>query len=102
MALLDEFTKVLLDKIIKNVISCHPLVENMFKDQNNQLREEIGINNRRDFILGAVWCIILEKFVITCYLHTGRTINYEKGIEISKYVLNEISKSDRLMSMSKD
>lgn len=102
MAVLDEFTKVLLDKIIKNVISCHPLVENMFKDQNKQLKEEIGINNRRDFILGAVWCIILEKFVITSYLHTGRTINYEKGIEISKYVLNEISKSERLMSMSKD
>lgn len=102
MAVLDEFTKVLLDKIIKNVISCYPLVENMFKDQNKQLKEEIGINNRRDFILGAVWCIILEKFIITSYLHTGRTINYEKGIEISEYVLNEISKSDRLMSMSKD
>jgi len=74
----------------------------MFKDQNKELREEIGIINRRDFILGAVWCIILEKFVITCYLHTGRTINYEKGMEISKYVLNKISKSDRLMSMSKE
>ncbi|HEY7228456.1 MAG TPA: hypothetical protein VH481_10055 [Nitrososphaeraceae archaeon] len=102
MAVLDEFTKVLLDKIIKNVISCHPLVENMFKDQNKELTEEIGIINRRDFILGAVWCIILEKFVITCYLHTGKTINYEKGMEISKYVLNKISESDRLMSMKKE
>jgi len=102
MVVLDEFTKALIDKIIKNVISCHPLVENMFKDQNKELREEIGIINRRDFILGAVWCIILEKIVITCYLHTGRTINYEKGMEISKYVLNKISKSDLLMSTSKE
>ena len=87
MAALDEFTRVLLDKIINNVISCLPLIENMFKDQNKHLKEEIGIINRRDFILGAVWCIIMEKFIITCYLHTGKTINYEKGMEISEYVL---------------
>ena len=102
MAIPDEFNKVLLDKIIKNVISCLPLIENMFKDQNKHLKEEIGIMNRRDFILGAVWCIIMEKFIITCYLHTGNTINYEKGMEISEYVLSKISESDLLMSIKKE
>jgi hypothetical protein len=102
MAVLDEFTKVLLDKIINNVISCLPLIENMFKDQNKHLKEEIRITNRRDFILGAVWCIIMEKFIITCYLHTGKTINYEKGMEISEYVLSKISESDLLMSIKKE
>ena len=102
MAVLDEFTKVLLDKIINNVISCLPLIENMFKDQNKQLKEEIGIINRRDFILGAVWCIIMEKFIITCYLHTGKSINYEKGMEISEYVLSKISESNLLMSIKKE
>ena len=101
MAVLDEFTKIMLDKIINNVISCLPLIENMFKDQNKKL-EEIGIINRRDFILGAVWCIILEKYIITSYLHTGKTINYEKGMEISEYVLNKISASDLLMSIKKE
>ena len=99
MANLDEFTKSLLDKIINNVISCLPMIEKMFKDQNKQLGKDIGIVNRKDFILGAVWCIILEKYIITCYLHTGKTINYENGIEISRYVLNKISKSDDLMSI---
>jgi hypothetical protein len=99
MANLDEFAKSLLDKIINNVISCLPMIEKMFKDQNKQLGKDIGIVNRKDFILGAVWCIILEKYVITCYLHTGKTINYEKGMEISRYVLNKISKSDLLMSI---
>jgi hypothetical protein len=99
MAVLDEFTKVLLDKIINNVISCLPLIENMFKDQNKELSKDIGIANRKDFILGAVWCIILEKYIITCYLHTGKTINYENGMEISRYVLNKISKSELLMSI---
>ena len=100
MADLDEFTKLLLDKIINNVISCLPMIENMFKDQNKQLGKDIGIVNRKDFILGAVWCIILEKYIITCYLHTGKTINYENGMEISRYVLNKISKSDLLMSIN--
>ncbi|MEZ0270338.1 MAG: hypothetical protein ACAH23_09270 [Nitrososphaeraceae archaeon] len=99
MANLDEFTKLLLDKIIDNVISCLPMMENMFKDQNKELGKDIGIVNRKDFILGAVWCIILEKYIITCYLHTGKTINYENGMEISRYVLNKISKSDLLMSI---
>ncbi|MGI0030851.1 MAG: hypothetical protein ACRD80_04645, partial [Nitrososphaeraceae archaeon] len=93
MADLDEFTKLLLDKVINNVISCLPMIENMFKDQNKELGKDIGIVNRKDFILGAVWCIILEKYIITCYLHTGKTINYENGMEISRYVLNKISKS---------
>ncbi|MGE5821969.1 MAG: hypothetical protein ACM31M_05230 [Nitrososphaerota archaeon] len=100
MADLDEFTKLLLDKIINNVISCLPMIENMFKDQNKELGKDIGIVNRKDFILGAVWCIILEKYIITCYLHTGKTINYENGMEISRYVLNKISKSDHLMSIN--
>jgi hypothetical protein len=99
MADLDEFTKLLLDKIINNVISCLPMIENMFEDQNKELGKDIGIVNRKDFILGAVWCIILEKYIITCYLHTGKTINYENGMEISRYVLNKISKSDLLMSI---
>ena len=97
---LDEFTKSLLDKIINNVISCLPMIEKMFKDQNKKLGKDIGIVNRKDFILGAVWCIILEKYIITCYLHTGKTINYENGMEISRYVLNKISKSDHLMSIN--
>jgi len=100
MADLDEFTKLLLDKIINNVISCLPMIENMFKDQNKELGKDIGIVNRKNFILGAVWCIILEKYIITCYLHTGKTINYENGMEISRYVLDKISKSDLLMSIN--
>jgi len=76
------------------------MIENMFKDQNKQLGKDIGIVNKKDFILGAVWCIILEKYIITCYLHTGKTINYENGMEISRYVLNKISKSDHLMSIN--
>lgn len=75
------------------------MIENMFKDQNKQLGKEIGIVNKKDFILGAVWCIILEKYIITCYLHTGKTINYENGIDVSRYVLNKISKSELLMSI---
>jgi len=102
MASPDEFTKVLLDKIITNVISCLPLIENMFKDQNNELYKKIGITNKRDFILGAVWCIVLEKFIITSYLHTGKTINYENGVDLSKYVLDKISESNPLMSLKNE
>jgi hypothetical protein len=98
MATLDEFSKGSLDKIIDNVVSCLPLIENMFMDQNNEFRNEIGIENRRDFILGSVWCIILEKYIIANYLHSGKTINYENGLEVSRYVLDRISKSDLLMS----
>jgi hypothetical protein len=102
MASPDEFTKTLLDKIITNVISCLPLIENMFKDQNNELYKKIGITNKRDFILGAVWCIVLEKFIITSYLHTGKTINYENGVDLSKYVLDKISESNLLMSLKNE
>lgn len=102
MASPDEFTKTLLDKIITNVISCLPLIENMFKDQNNDLYKKIGITNKRDFILGAVWCIVLEKFIITSYLHTGKTINYENGVDLSKYVLDKISESNPLMSLKNE
>lgn len=98
----DDFTKVLLDKIIHNVLSCLPIIENMSIDQNEQLREQIGIVNKRDFILGAVWCIILEKFIVSCYLQTGKTLDYENGIQISRYVLNKISESDLLMSLKKE
>ena len=102
MASPDEFTKTLLAKIITNVISCLPLIENMFKDQNNDLYKKIGITNKRDFILGAVWCIVLEKFIITSYLHTGKTINYENGVDLSKYVLDKISESNPLMSLKNE
>ena len=102
MASPDEFTKTLLDKIITNVISCLPLIENMFKDQNTELYKKIGITNKRDFILGAVWCIVLEKFIITSYLHTGKTINYENGVDLSKYVLDKISESNPLMSLKNE
>ena len=102
MASPDEFTKILLDKIITNVISCLPLIENMFKDQNHDLNKKIGITKKRDFVLGAVWCIVLEKFIITSYLHTGKTINYENGIDVSKYVLEKISESNILMSIKND
>ena len=98
MTALDEFSKMSLDKIIDNVVSCLPLIENMFKDQNSDFKNKIGIENRRDFILGAVWCIILEKCIISNYLHSGKTINYESGLEVSRYVLDKISKSDLLMS----
>jgi hypothetical protein len=99
VAVLDEFSKVSLDKIIDNVVSCLPLIENMFKDQNGEFKNKIGIENRRDFILGAVWCIILEKYIVSNYLHSGKTINYESGLEVSGYVLDKISKSDLLMSI---
>ena len=102
MASPDEFTKTLLDKIITNVISCLPLIENMFKDQNHDLNKKIGITKKKDFMLGAVWCIVLEKFIITNYLHTGKTINYEKGIDVSRYVLEKISESNLLMSIKSD
>ena len=41
----------------------------------------------RDFVLGAVWCTVLEKF-----LYTGKTITSEQGLKISEYVLDKISK----------
>ena len=99
MAVLDEFSRASLDKIIDNVLSCLPLIENMFKEQNNAFRKKIGIENRKDFILGAVWCITLEKYIIANYTHSGKTISYKNGLEASDYVLDKISKSDLLMSI---
>ena len=99
MTVLDEFGKTSLDKIIDNVLSCLPLIENMFKDQNNEFRKKIGIENKRDFVLGSVWCIILEKYIIANYTHSGKTINYESGLEASDYVLEKISRSDILMAI---
>jgi hypothetical protein len=99
MAVLDEFSRTSLDKITDNVLSCLPLIENMFKDQNNVFRKKIGVENRRDFILGAVWCIILEKYIIANYTHSGKTIGYKSGLEASDYVLDKISKSDLFMSI---
>jgi hypothetical protein len=99
MTVLDEFAKTSLDKIVDNVLSCLPLIENMFKDQNNVFRKNIGIENRRDFVLGAVWCIVLEKYIIANYTHSGKTISYDSGLQASQYVLEKISKSDLLMSI---
>ncbi|MFB5600575.1 MAG: hypothetical protein ACE5SW_10145 [Nitrososphaeraceae archaeon] len=92
----DELNKKLLDKIIQNVISCTPMIEKMFNAQTDDMKEYVNFSSRRDFIVGAVWCTILEKFLISSYLHTGKTISYEQGLEISKYVLKTISKSDMI------
>ena len=46
----------------------------------------------RDFVLGAVWCTVLEKFLVSSYLYTGKTITYEQGLKISEYVLDRMSK----------
>ena len=46
----------------------------------------------RDFVLGAVWCTVLEKFLVSSYLYTGKTITYEQSLKISEYVLDKVSK----------
>lgn len=88
----DEFTKILLDKIIQNVTSCLPVIENISKLQHEKIKERIGVTNMGDFILGAVWCTILEKFLVSSYLYTGKTITYEQSLKISEYVLDKMSK----------
>ena len=88
----DEFTKILLDKIIQNVTSCLPIIENISKVQHEKIKERTGVNNMRDFVLGAVWCTVLEKFLVSSYLYTGKTITSEQGIKMSEYVLDKISK----------
>ena len=88
----DEFTKILLDKIIQNVTSCLPIIENISKVQHEKIKERIGVDNMRDFVLGAAWCTILEKFLVSSYLYTGKTITYEQGLKISDYILDRISK----------
>ena len=88
----DEFTRILLDKLIQNVTSCLPIIENYSKVQHEKIKERIGVNNMRDFVLGAVWCTVLEKFLVSSYLYTGKTITSEQGLKISEYVLDKISK----------
>ncbi len=92
MVLEDEFTQILLDKIIQNVTSCLPIIENISKVQHENIKERTGVNNMRDFVLGALWCTVLEKFLVTSYLYTGKTITYKQGLIISEYVLDKISK----------
>mgnify|MGYP003576333770 FL=1 len=92
MVLEDEFTGLLLDKIIQNVTSCLPIIENISKIQHKKIKERTGVNNMRDFVLGAVWCTVLEKFLVSTYLYTGKTITYEQGLKISDYILDRISK----------
>jgi hypothetical protein len=92
MVLEDEFTRILLDKIIQNVISCLPLIENISNVQHEKMKERIGIDNTRDFVLGAAWCTVLEKFLVSSYLYTGKTITYEQSLKISDYVLDKMSK----------
>ena len=88
MILEDEFTKMLVDKIIQNVTSCLPIIENISKVQHEKIKESTGVTNIRDFVLGAV----LEKYLVSSYLYTGKTITYEQGLTISEYVLDKISK----------
>jgi len=92
MVLEDEFIKILLDKIIQNVISCLPIIENISKLQHEKIKERMGVDNMGDFVLGAVWCTVLEKFLVSSYLYTGKTITYEQSLKISEYVLDKMSK----------
>ena len=92
MVLEDEFTSILLDKVIQNVISCLPIIENISKVQHQKIKESTGVTNMRDFVLGAVWCTVLEKFLVSSYLYTGKTITYEQSLIISEYVLDKMSK----------
>ncbi|MDW3626469.1 MAG: hypothetical protein QOK72_07485 [Nitrososphaeraceae archaeon] len=46
----------------------------------------------RDFVLGAAWCTVLEKFLVSSYLYTGKTITYQQSLIISEYVLDKMSK----------
>ena len=61
MVLEDEFTRILLDKIIQNVISCLPIIENISKVQHKKIEERIGVDNMRDFVLGAASSTIPRK-----------------------------------------
>ena len=92
MVLEDEFTRILLDKVIQNVISCLPIIENISKVQHKKIEERIGVDNMRDFVLGAAWLLVLEKFLVSSYLYTGKTITYEQSLIISEYVLDKMSK----------
>ena len=74
MILEDEFTKMLVDKIIQNVTSCLPIIENMSKVQHEKIKEGTGVNNIRDFVLGAVWVDYTPK--ISCLLISLHRQNY--------------------------
>ena len=89
----DELNKKLLDKIIQNVISCVAIIEKMCNTQEPDMKKNVNLTSKRDFIVGAVWCTILEKFLISYYLHTGKTISYDQGLELSQYILERLSKS---------
>lgn len=90
MVLEDDFNKTLLDKLIQNVLSCLPVIKNISKTQNKKIIEFLNVNNTDDFVSGALWCIILEKFLVNFYLVTGKTITYEEGLEISQYVIEKL------------
>ncbi len=74
MILEDEFTKMLVDKIIQNVTSCLPIIENISKVQHEKIKESTGVTNIRDFVLGAVWCTVPRK--ISCLLISLHRKNY--------------------------
>ena len=74
MILEDEFTKMLVDKIIQNVTSCLPIIENISKVQHEKIKESTGVTNIRDFVLGAVWCTVTRK--ISCLLISLHRKNY--------------------------
>jgi hypothetical protein len=90
--MLNEYTKITLDNIISNVLSCQTIIEKLTKEQPNLLND-LGVTRTRDFILGSIWCIILEKFIVVSYLQSGKTLTYESSIEISRYVLEKLLKS---------
>ena len=91
MVVKDAFTKILMDKLIQNVISCSPIIEKMVKEQDKEIKEKTSVVNKRDFVIGAIWCVILEKYLVSSYLNTGKTISYEQGLQASEYVLDKIS-----------
>ena len=87
--MLSEYSKITLDNIIRNVLSCQMIVEKLTKEQINLLTN-LGVTKTRDFILGSIWCIILEKYLVVSYLQSGKTITYETSLEISQYVLEKL------------
>jgi hypothetical protein len=87
--MLSEYSKITLDNIIRNVLSCQMIVEKLTKEQSNLLTN-LGVTKTRDFVLGSIWCIILEKYLVVSYLQSGKTITYETSLEISQYVLEKL------------
>jgi hypothetical protein len=66
----------------------------MSSAQCENIKECVNITSKRDFIVGAVWCTILEKFLISYYLYTVKTISYDQGLKLSEYILNNLSNSN--------